>query len=652
MKDNGFDLEILENADDADIRRIADSCPASESDKERMFAMSRKIYNERTKESNETPVIEVSGVEIYKKPFWHKFVSAAAVLAVIAGGTAGGWALLNKNKTLDASVTDNSSFTSVTENNNTTNNMEPTEKSGKDSPLIDSDYAFNEYVKVYNPILNEEHEFAVKRCHLYLESDILTYIYTQTYEMICTNVAKLAESYVSFDWKEVDPNDYINDKDILIDCSFIDLDKDYDTNYRLDFMFYDNGLVNVNFSNADDGNTIIQKSYNIGKESADRLFSSVLEEYEFVKDNISPDKMPFMFGNVLTLVEKSPKPSETYEISEDSAKNIKKILRSAEWQETEQYTTDLDKKNLNLQEPPEYTIYFASEELSTAYKMEIYSFNIVCCYFNRCEAVFEISDSIKDSIRNIIENADEELVTVPHVAGMQFELAKRLLIDSGFEVFPIMTYDNKVQPNYVISSQPAEGERMPQGSEVTLYVSKEDSAEEFTMKDYAGMNIKDATVMAGYRRLKVITEAVRSSKENDIVVAQTPPAGETVREGDEITLYYSSDTANERLMLSTIGLPDDVNGRYQLDGVLRKTDGSDTTYDFGVFLCPETKSVPIELEADDVEKMSSLSVYLLNTNNNKRALIYRVEYIRDANGNITKRNADPIDVAEVFRTVQ
>ena len=55
MKDNELDLEILENADEAEIKIIADSCPASESDKERMFAMSRKIYKERTKESKGTP---------------------------------------------------------------------------------------------------------------------------------------------------------------------------------------------------------------------------------------------------------------------------------------------------------------------------------------------------------------------------------------------------------------------------------------------------------------------------------------------------------------------------------------------------------------------------------------------------------------------
>jgi hypothetical protein len=190
---------------------------------------------------------------------------------------------------------------------------------------------------------------------------------------------------------------------------------------------------------------------------------------------------------------------------------------------------------------------------------------------------------------------------------------------------------------------------MPQGSEVTLYVSNEDSAEEFTMKDFRGMNIKDAAVQAGFYKLKVKTEMVTDAEEKDIVVAQLPEAGVTVNKGDEITLYYSNGGTVRFMQLP---LPDDVNGRYQLDGVITKTDGSTKIYDFGVFLCPETTSIPIDLNIDDTQNMSSISLYLMNTNNNKRALIHKTECIRDENGNIINWNGDAIDVAEVFRTVQ
>lgn len=100
MNDKELGLDVFEMADDEEIKRIAADCPASPEEKERMFKLSQKIYNERTNESNEAHADEVSGVEQYKKPIWHKIVSAAAALALVAGLGAGGY-LLARNKGAD-----------------------------------------------------------------------------------------------------------------------------------------------------------------------------------------------------------------------------------------------------------------------------------------------------------------------------------------------------------------------------------------------------------------------------------------------------------------------------------------------------------------------------------------------------------------------
>lgn len=98
MNDKEFDLTMLENADNETMKRIAENCPASDEEMERMFAMSRKIYNERTKESNNTDNIEVSGVEQYRKPIWQKFTAVAAALVLTGGVVAGGmYFMKNKN---------------------------------------------------------------------------------------------------------------------------------------------------------------------------------------------------------------------------------------------------------------------------------------------------------------------------------------------------------------------------------------------------------------------------------------------------------------------------------------------------------------------------------------------------------------------------
>ncbi|MBQ6181257.1 MAG: hypothetical protein IJK31_06165 [Ruminococcus sp.] len=97
MNDRDIDLKALENADDETIRRIAAGCPASDEEKERMFAMSRKIYNSRTNEREYNNEAEVSGVDIYRKPIWHKLAAVAAAMLIVTGVTAGG-VLLSRNK--------------------------------------------------------------------------------------------------------------------------------------------------------------------------------------------------------------------------------------------------------------------------------------------------------------------------------------------------------------------------------------------------------------------------------------------------------------------------------------------------------------------------------------------------------------------------
>ncbi|WP_303838770.1 PASTA domain-containing protein [Ruminococcus flavefaciens] len=97
MNDKELGLEVFEKADDEEMKRIAADCPASDAEKERMFKLSQKIYSEKTNEISEAPAEVVSGVEQYKKPIWHKIVSAAAALALVAGLGTGGYLLARRS---------------------------------------------------------------------------------------------------------------------------------------------------------------------------------------------------------------------------------------------------------------------------------------------------------------------------------------------------------------------------------------------------------------------------------------------------------------------------------------------------------------------------------------------------------------------------
>ena len=113
MNNEELNLDIFENADDETKKKIAAHCPASDKEKERMFAMSRKIYNERSKDNNYDGNIEVSGVEQYKKPIWQRFTSiASALLLITAIGVGGGLMLKNRGSSPMAEVPSEDSATS------------------------------------------------------------------------------------------------------------------------------------------------------------------------------------------------------------------------------------------------------------------------------------------------------------------------------------------------------------------------------------------------------------------------------------------------------------------------------------------------------------------------------------------------------------
>ncbi len=99
-KNNQFD--ILENADDAIVERLAQTAIITDDAKKRMFNMSKKKLSQMQRENNIKTVDEteaeetVSGVEKYK-PKWYRTVASAAACIAVLIGIAGAVVLLKKS---------------------------------------------------------------------------------------------------------------------------------------------------------------------------------------------------------------------------------------------------------------------------------------------------------------------------------------------------------------------------------------------------------------------------------------------------------------------------------------------------------------------------------------------------------------------------
>lgn len=109
MKNTELNLDALENADNAAIERMSEKYAAiDDRKKEKLFDKSQKLYLERTREiqNNDTTETVVSGVDVYRRPVWRKFLAAAAALLLVAGIGAGGAVLLNNMRnTPDTAMT-------------------------------------------------------------------------------------------------------------------------------------------------------------------------------------------------------------------------------------------------------------------------------------------------------------------------------------------------------------------------------------------------------------------------------------------------------------------------------------------------------------------------------------------------------------------
>ncbi|MGH2657282.1 MAG: Stk1 family PASTA domain-containing Ser/Thr kinase [Actinomycetota bacterium] len=141
-----------------------------------------------------------------------------------------------------------------------------------------------------------------------------------------------------------------------------------------------------------------------------------------------------------------------------------------------------------------------------------------------------------------------ELVGVPNVVGETEEDAVDTLEGAGFGVEVDTEFDPEVRRGLVISQDPPAGERVEEGTEVTLVVSRGLPPE--AVPSVVGETEEDAGEILVEAGFVVGTVTPRESDEDEgIVLEQDPPGGEEARPGIAVNLVVSSGPA-------TVAVPD------------------------------------------------------------------------------------------------
>jgi len=136
---------------------------------------------------------------------------------------------------------------------------------------------------------------------------------------------------------------------------------------------------------------------------------------------------------------------------------------------------------------------------------------------------------------------------VPDVTGMEIEEAKAQLEAIGFKVVSEEQYDDTIAEGYIISQSIAPNEKVDDGSEITLTVSKgrdpskKVEEKEVTLPNFIGMKYTDVIKEAQKLGLTVKVTERRYSKgyEKDTVMEQSPAAERKIKNTTVVEVVVS-----------------------------------------------------------------------------------------------------------------
>lgn len=216
----------------------------------------------------------------------------------------------------------------------------------------------------------------------------------------------------------------------------------------------------------------------------------------------------------------------------------------------------------------------------------------------------------KDKKIYVVVSKGEKLVEVPDVTGKDIKVATYELKDTlGFVVETEEVVNEKVTAGIIISQDPKKEEK-PYGSTIKLVVSKGDGKESVLMPNVVGKTEADAKTELEKLKLKVnIKYSDDSSKTNGIVLTQSYPQNQELKEGDMVDI-----TINKIMITKTVSIDlQELEGGKPIDAdkinvkVTASIDSSATNTVFEKSFDPSEKSTSFTING---YKNATLKIYL------------------------------------------
>jgi serine/threonine-protein kinase len=130
-------------------------------------------------------------------------------------------------------------------------------------------------------------------------------------------------------------------------------------------------------------------------------------------------------------------------------------------------------------------------------------------------------------------------IPIPEVVGLQSTQARSLLESNGFIVKEVEEFHDVAAVGEVIDQDPPAKQDVPQGTQITIYVSK--GPEPIEIPDLAGKSDLEATNTLNNLGFEVaVFEEESEEVPEEHVIRTDPPAGETLVPGGVVTLIVST----------------------------------------------------------------------------------------------------------------
>ncbi len=171
----------------------------------------------------------------------------------------------------------------------------------------------------------------------------------------------------------------------------------------------------------------------------------------------------------------------------------------------------------------------ASEEFNSEYEAGI------IVYQEKAEGrIVKKGDTIKVTV-----SKGTRMVSVPDVVDYHYNSAYAALTGEDLMVMRIEKESDDIAAGYVISTDPAVGTTVEEGTTVRVYVSLGPSTEDTVVPDVVGYEVSEAEDMIREAYLEPKVQYVESSEPIDTVISQNIVAGDSVTRSTVVTIYVS-----------------------------------------------------------------------------------------------------------------